>query len=187
MNAFHNWYCRSKLWRRMASDRLVPWALKGVPLGDSILELGPGPGATTEALLQRGYRVAAAEVDAPAAYRLRHQLGRRAQIVNADATNLPWPDGTFDSVVCFTMLHHIPSAELQDCLLREAHRLIRPGGYLAGSDSRTSPLFRLAHLGDTHVPVDPTTFADRIQAAGFHDVRIRSAPKAFRFQGRTQV
>jgi hypothetical protein len=64
VNALHNWYCRSKRWRRMASDRLVPWALKGVPLGQSVLELGPGPGATTEALLQRGHQLTAAELDA---------------------------------------------------------------------------------------------------------------------------
>ena len=49
------------------------------------------------------------------------------------------------------MLHHVPSAELQDRLLREVHRVLRPGAPFAGSDSTPTPLFLLAHIRDTMV------------------------------------
>jgi len=46
MNWFHQQVCRSGRWRRRLQRELLPWALKGVELGDDVLEIGPGPGAT---------------------------------------------------------------------------------------------------------------------------------------------
>ena len=64
-------------------------------------------------------------------------------------------------VVCFTMLHHVPSVRQQDDLLREARRVLRPGGVFAGLDSLPRWKVRLIHLFDTMVPVDPATFPAR--------------------------
>jgi hypothetical protein len=58
---------------------------------------------------------------------------------------------------------------------------LRPGGVFAGSDSTASFLFRLAHLGDTMVLVDPDRFASRLQAAGFTDARVRRSNGVFGF------
>ncbi|MEP6297733.1 MAG: methyltransferase domain-containing protein, partial [Ilumatobacter sp.] len=103
-------------------------------------------------------------------------------VQQGDATAMPFPDGTFTGAVSFTMLHHVPSPELQDQLLREVRRVLRPGGTFAGSDSRSSRVFRLAHLADTMVLVDPDTFASRLEAAGFRDLDVEAKPKAFRFR-----
>ncbi len=86
--------------------------------------------------------------------------------------------------VSFTMLHHVPSRELQDGILREVFRVLRPGGYLAGSDRLPSFSMRLIHIGDTMVLVDPKTFASRLEAAGFEDVFVEPANQAFRFRAR---
>ena len=83
-----------------------------------------------------------------------------------------------------TMLHHVPSPELQDRLLREVYRVLRPGSPFVGSDSLTSPLFRLVHLFDTLVPVAPDGFAARLEAAGFGEVDVEKAKGAFRFRAR---
>ena len=102
----------------------------------------------------------------------------------ADATDLPFEDQRFSGAACFTMLHHVPSADLQDRLLGEVHRVLRPGAVVAGSDSTATVLFRLAHLGDTMVLVDPATFAARLEAVGFADVTVDVGERAFRFRGR---
>jgi hypothetical protein len=47
----------------------------------------------------------------------------------------------------------------------------------AGSDSQLSLRFRLLHLGDTMVVVDPATLPDRLARAGFQDVRVEHEPK----------
>jgi hypothetical protein len=78
----------------------------------------------------------------------------------------------------------VPSPELQDRLLGEVRRVLRPGGVFAGSDSLTSPLFRLLHVRDTLVPVDPDGFAARLEAAGFRDAEVKVAGRSFRFVAR---
>ena len=58
------------------------------------------------------------------------------------------------------MLHHVPSAALQNCVLKEALRVLRPSGTFAGVDSLDAFLFRSAVFiwRDTMVLVDPATF-----------------------------
>ena len=64
------------------------------------------------------------------------------------------------------MLHHVPSPALQDRLLAEVARVLAPGAWLVGSDSLVSPLFRLAHWGDTMVLVDPDSLGGSARARG---------------------
>lgn len=45
-------------------------------------------------------------------------------------------------------------------------------------------MFRLAHLFDIMVLVDPERFGRRLEAAGFTDVSVRPATGAFRFRAR---
>ena len=49
------------------------------------------------------------------------------------------------------MLHHVPSVTLQDYLLADAWRVLRPGGVCAGSDTALGALLQLAQIGDTMV------------------------------------
>jgi len=115
---------------------------------------------------------------------VRADLGTRVRVVVGDGSELPFEAGTFSAVVCFTMLHHVKSALLQDRLFCEARRVLAPGGVFAGADSVTSLGFRLLHIRDTMVLVDPATLAQRLEAAGFRDVQVETAPKrAFKFRG----
>lgn len=183
MNRVHRWYCRSDRWRRTVTDALAPWVLRDATLGADVLEVGAGPGLVTDVLRARAARVTAVEIEPALATALAARLrGTNVDVVQADATALPLPDGRFSAAVCCTMLHHVPSAALQDRLLAEVRRVLRPGGLFVGSDSRTSAAFRLVHLFDTLVPVDPDGFAARLRAAGFRDVVVRAHARAFRFR-----
>jgi SAM-dependent methyltransferase len=163
-------------------SEVLPWACRGVALDGDVLEIGPGYGITTRWLLEQGGRVTAVEVDADLADGLRHQFADRVDVRLGDGADLPFEDATFDAVVCFTMLHHVPSPAQQDRLFAEAARVLRPGRVFAGSDSRLSLLFRLLHFGDTMVVVDPATLPDRLSAAGLVDVRVDAVPQALRFR-----
>src|SRR6516165_7436715 len=48
MNRLHRWYCRSSRWKRTLDNNILPWALSGIQLGEQVLEVGPGPGLTTD-------------------------------------------------------------------------------------------------------------------------------------------
>jgi SAM-dependent methyltransferase len=95
---------------------------------------------------------------------------------------MPFRDGSFSGVVAFTMLHHVPTLSLQDRLLAEARRVLRPGGVFAGFDAVASLPFRLIHLGDTYNPVDPDRFGARLESAGFSNVAVEPVWGRFRFR-----
>lgn len=183
MNRFHRWYCRTGHWRHTIQDKIIPWALRDVDLGDRVLEIGPGPGLTTDVLAQQVRELTAVEIDPELAATLHARFaGTNVAVHEGDATDMSFADSTFTGAVSFTMLHHVPSAALQDQLLREVHRVLAPGATFAGSDSRTSTVFRLAHVADTMVIVEPDTFADRLRGAGFTAVRVQNGKGAFRFR-----
>jgi SAM-dependent methyltransferase len=187
MNWFHRQVCRSGRWRRRLERDLLPWALAGVELGDDVLEIGPGPGVTTDLLRGRTQRLTALEVDADAATALQGRLNDSGvRVVHGDGAAMPFADGSFSGVVSLTMLHHVPTAALQDRLLRVARRVLRPGGVFAGFDGVGSLLFRLIHLGDTYNSVEPGTLGRRLEAAGFTAVTVERGWARFRFRATRQ-
>jgi len=180
MNRFHLRYCGSRSWARVV-QALLPWALDRVDLGDDALEVGPGLGVTTRLLAARVPRLTVLEFDQRLAAALRRRLDPGVGVVRGDGAAMPFRDGGFSAVACFTMLHHMPSPDAQDRLFAEAHRVLRPGGTLVGTDSRPSLRFRLIHLFDTMVTVDPATLPARLRAAGFVDARVATTPSRLRF------
>jgi SAM-dependent methyltransferase len=172
MNLCHRLCCSSNRWARAVQDQLLPWVLADVELGDNTLEIGPGYGANLRVLVDKTRQVTAVEIDRAMADRLRGKYGDRAHIIHGDGTDTGLPPEDFSSVVCFTMLHHVPTAPLQDQLFGEAFRVLRPGGVFAGTDGVPSLSFRLAHIHDTYNPVSPDTLPERLRAAGFIGVHV---------------
>jgi len=187
MNILHRRYCRSDEWRQAVHHGMMPWVLGEMELGANVLEIGPGPGVTTDWLRERVSALTCIEIDRKLVEFLKERLdGTGVTVVEGDATAMPFPDGSFDAAVCFTMLHHVPSSALQDRVLAETYRVLRPGGVFTGSDSTPSFRWRLFHLFDTCVPVAPEGFASRLEAAGFVDAQIerRIEYNTFKFLAR---
>jgi ubiquinone/menaquinone biosynthesis C-methylase UbiE len=187
MNILHRRYCRSDGWREAVHRGMMPWVLGEVELGANVLEIGPGPGVTTDWLRERVPSLTCIEIDHELMRALKARLdGSNVKVVEGDATRMEFPDGSFDAAVCFTMLHHVPSRELQDRLLAETHRVLKPGGWFYGSDSTTSFRFRLFHVFDTCLPVEPDGFAARLQTAGLVDAEVERRPEynTFKFRAR---
>jgi ubiquinone/menaquinone biosynthesis C-methylase UbiE len=156
-----------------------------VDLGEEVLEIGPGFGATTRVLARRPGSLTVVELSERYCERLRRGLGEEVEVVQADATAMPFADGRFSGVACFTMLHHVPSLELQDRLLSEVSRVLRAGGVFAGTDSLgTGRAFKLLHVRDTLVPVAPDELPARIERAGLGEVRVDRGGRSFRFRAR---
>jgi SAM-dependent methyltransferase len=187
MNRLHLWLCSSSRWRKTIDQR-VPWVMAGADLGQEILEIGPGPGLTTDLLRTRARRITALEVDTSLAEKLSSRLhGSNVEVVTGDATMMPFPDVSFSGGVAMTMLHHIPSPELQNQLLNEVWRVLRPGGSFVGSDSLPSLTMRMLHIGDIFVPVSPDTFGARLETAGFTVLEIETGASAFRFHAQKRI
>jgi SAM-dependent methyltransferase len=184
MNDEHLHRCSSAERAETVRKWVIPWVLDGIHLGSDVLEVGPGPGLTTDILRTLVPRLTAVEVHPDLAATLRARLAdTNAEVLCADATHTQLASDRFSGAVCLTMLHHVPGVERQDALLTEIHRVLRPGGVLAGEDSLDSPELRALHHDDTCVPVDPDHFAARLAAAGFVDIKVDTNDYAVCFHG----
>jgi SAM-dependent methyltransferase len=175
MNENHK-QCGSEEWRTLIRETILPWALGDADLGNDVLEVGPGYGATTDVLARSVPKVTAVEIDGELAAMLgqRYVGNSNVVIVNGDATALDFPDGRFSGAASFTMLHHVPTASDQNRLFSEIARVLRRGGVFVASDSLASPQHEAGHVGDTYNPVDPGGLDDRLKAAGFTSVDLRT-------------
>jgi ubiquinone/menaquinone biosynthesis C-methylase UbiE len=183
MTPEHVRLCASAEWGELV-ERLLPWVLEGRELGDEVLEVGAGPGLVTDHLRRRAPRVVAVELDEELATALGRRLaGSNVEVVTADAGALPFSDGRFSAVACFTMLHHVPSLAAQDRMLAELRRVLRPGGLLAGTDGTDTPARRDLHVGDVFLPVPPDELPGRLEAAGFTQAAVDLRDDRIRFTG----
>jgi SAM-dependent methyltransferase len=174
VNKYHLEFCASDAWSDALKDWILPTALEGVDLGDDVLEVGPGPGRTTDLLMGVTAKLTAVEVDADLAAALAARMsGTNVDVVHADATNMPLEDSRFSGAVSFSMLHHVPTAELQDKVFAEIARVLRPGGVFAGIDSPDTPDFRAIHVDDVCNPIPADGFEARLLSAGFTDATIK--------------
>jgi SAM-dependent methyltransferase len=188
MNLAHRYLCASTGWRTCVGTAILPWVLDGVDLGSKVLEVGPGYGAATHGLRERVGHLTCVEVDRALATRLAGRMaGRNVTVLCEDATRMSLADGACDGAVSVAMLHHVRSAALQDRLLAEVARVLRPGGAFVGFDAVAGPMFRLLHAFDTMVVIDPGTFAMRLAKAGFTDIAIDVRNRGFRFRSRRAV
>jgi ubiquinone/menaquinone biosynthesis C-methylase UbiE len=188
VNRVHNLICSSSRWARRVEEELIPFGVGSVELGEDVLEIGPGFGATTRVLARRSGRLSVLELDPGYCERLRSELGDAAEITQGDATRMPFADGAFSGAVCFTMLHHIPKPDLQDKAFAEVARVLRPGGVFAGTDSvGTGAVFKLIHIGDTLMPIDPDGLPARLERAGLADVKVSRSDGTFRFRAKKPV
>ncbi|MEV1239345.1 class I SAM-dependent methyltransferase [Nonomuraea sp. NPDC050022] len=58
----------------------------------------------------------------------------RVDLVTGDMRELPFDDGRFDVIVSSLAIHNIPTAEGRDQAVKEAHRVLRPGGLMLIAD-----------------------------------------------------
>lgn len=94
------------------------------------LDIGCGEGTNTRRIAARGARMSAIDIAdrfLAHAAAVREHDGPAVAYAAASALELPFADATFDFAVSFMMLMDLPHA---DVALAEAHRVLRPGGFL---------------------------------------------------------
>jgi ubiquinone/menaquinone biosynthesis C-methylase UbiE len=101
--------------------------------GKRVLEIGVGAGTDFESWLTHGARPTGIDLTPAAVDLTRRRLLQRGFAADAytlqvgDAENLTFPDGSFDIVYSYGVLHHTPDTPRA---LQEVFRVLAPGGTL---------------------------------------------------------
>jgi SAM-dependent methyltransferase len=173
MNENHARVCGSPEWAEYLQTEVLPVVTRDVDLGAAMLEIGPGPGAATDWLRHKVAQLTVVEVDEAAAAALDERYrGTNVEVRVGSGAELGYPDASVDSVGTFTMLHHVPTLALQNKILAETFRVLRPGGVLVGSDSLAGNDLHHFHADDTYNPVDPASLLARLQTIGFGQITV---------------
>jgi hypothetical protein len=140
VNLAHRWLCCSAYWRNTVETYILPWVLDGLDIGTNVLEVGPGPGVTTDLLRGGVGRLTCVEIDrAFAASLSRRMSGFNVTVVCQDATAMSFPER--DIRRC-GMFHYASS-----CLFR-----VNAGSTARRSRSRPAPRRSFCRHGQSLQP-----------------------------------
>jgi SAM-dependent methyltransferase len=143
-------------------DRFLPSA------PTRVLDVGGGPGAYADWLTERGYAVRLVDATPLHVARANERAEGRFEAVYGDATRLDEPDAAYGVVLLLGPLYHLLEREDRLTALREAHRVLQPGGLLAAAAiSRFAPIFDALIHGNFRDP-DARARGERELADGRH-------------------
>ncbi|MGP0032188.1 MAG: class I SAM-dependent methyltransferase [Acidimicrobiales bacterium] len=154
-------------------DAQLAVRLSGMASGDSVVDIGCGPGVAVRYAARHGAIVTGVD---PATVMLRmarflSRRGAKVRYVEGAAEAIPLPEGSASIVWSIATVHHWSDI---DGGLREVRRVLRPGGRLVAMERRAQPGAR-GHGSHGWTDEQAAGFADRCREHGFGDVRLERA------------
>jgi len=114
-------------WASFHESRVLPIAYE-IPLKSKVLDVGANSGEFMKLLMdKRECDVTGVDVSDVAIAKAKE---KGLEVINCDASSLPFPDANFDVVVLMEVLSHLVDPE---DVLKEIRRVLKPGGVLMGS------------------------------------------------------
>ena len=165
-------------------ERIISTLFQGIRLepGMTCVDLGCGTGAFTRRLSRLGLRLTGVDISPRSIERAR-TIGEGPEYVVGDICDCPLPSDSFDFVTLSGVLHHLTTEAERVQSLREALRLLKPGGHCLSYDPHAtspsmflyrdprSPLHSKAGKTDNEVLLSRGQLTSELTAAGFSSIQ----------------
>jgi ubiquinone/menaquinone biosynthesis C-methylase UbiE len=154
-------------------DAQLAVRLSGMGSGDSVVDVGCGPGVAVRYSTRLGATLTGVD-PAPVMLRVARLLTRssaKVRYITGAAEQIPLPEGSASVVWSIATVHHWSDI---DAGLREVHRVLLPGGRLVAIERRAEPGAR-GHGSHGWTDKQAAAFADRCREHGFADTRLERA------------
>jgi 2-polyprenyl-3-methyl-5-hydroxy-6-metoxy-1,4-benzoquinol methylase len=149
---------------------------EAVAVPGRLLDVGCGYGFFLKEMAQRGWQAEGIEISTTGLRYARDSLG--LEVSDQPLPRADWPDGRYDVITLFYVIEHLPDPM---ATLKEAYRLLRPGGLLFLRWPHTAPIAKLlrpwaerlklyqapSHLFD----FSPMTIYKILDQSGFQEIR----------------
>jgi SAM-dependent methyltransferase len=128
-------------WHRMMEPVIARSATlieRHIPVPGRLLDVGCGYGFFLHYMAQRGWRTQGIEISS-----IGRKIGRERFGIDVSTSSFPrsdWLDGSYDAISLFYVIEHLPDPIM---VMKEAHRLLRPGGVLLLRWPHTTPIVKL--------------------------------------------
>ena len=110
---------------RLRRDFAVNYVVSHYATDARISDLGCGAGPAISELLKRGYDTVGFDYSADMLAKAAERIGVRRPLVRCDIRAVPLVDATLDCAVCLGVISYVEDYET---IIREIHRLLKPGG-----------------------------------------------------------
>lgn len=97
---------------------------------DNVLDLGCGNGRFLELIGDKNIQYTGIDSSESFIKQARETYGHMGEFTHGNALSLPYKDASFDTIVSFGVLHHVPSRKYRKQFLSEAYRVMREDGTL---------------------------------------------------------
>ncbi len=147
------------------------------------VDLGCGTGAFTRRVRALGFDVTGVDISPRSIERAKTQVG--GCFVVGDITNCSLPSASYDCAIMSGVLHHMSSKEVRVRSLREANRLLKPGGVFFSYDPNghspsmwlyrhpASPFYSAEGKTENEVLLTRRQLQSELDEAGFSRINVR--------------
>lgn len=163
---------RSALQRHVGAKKLIRLG-GGTQATGRVLEIGCGRGVGADIALSDfcATSVDAFDLDPKMVKQAKCYLnkhGDKAHVWVGDASAISVPDSTYDAVLDFAIIHHVPEWRLA---VREIQRVLKPGGYFYGEEVLRAfidhPIARRLFMHPQNDRFDAAEFTNELESVGF--------------------